>query len=209
MPKVSEEHRDARRQHIILAAYRCFGEKGFHKTTMRDICREADLSPGAVYNYFPGKDDILEALAECGRETHRSLVDSVEQPEHVPAALAAVAGHLVALLEDREVVQSSRIDVRLWGEAIHTPRVRALLQAGLADASARWCEIVNEGLMKRELAVQLDADAVSRVVLALFMGLQVQKVLDPGLDIERCGDVVRALLSGYFVAGRGSESHGG
>src|SRR5690242_15007919 len=61
MPKVSEQHMEARRQQIIDAAYRCFARKGFHQTTMRDIYEEAGLSPGAVYHYFSSKADIIEA----------------------------------------------------------------------------------------------------------------------------------------------------
>jgi len=61
VPKVSEEHADARRQQIIDAAYRCFARKGFHQATMRDIYEEAGLSPGAVYHYFDSKDEIIRA----------------------------------------------------------------------------------------------------------------------------------------------------
>ncbi len=42
----------------------CFAREGFHRTTMQDIFREADLSPGAVYSYFEGKDELIEAIAD-------------------------------------------------------------------------------------------------------------------------------------------------
>ena len=59
MPKVTEEHVEARRRQILSAALRCFAREGFHRTTMQDIFREADLSPGAVYSYFKGKDELI------------------------------------------------------------------------------------------------------------------------------------------------------
>src|SRR3954462_3215845 len=62
MPKVTEEHVDARRRQILSAALRCFARAGFHRTTMQDIFREADLSPGAVYSYFKGKDELIGAI---------------------------------------------------------------------------------------------------------------------------------------------------
>jgi TetR/AcrR family transcriptional regulator, transcriptional repressor of aconitase len=40
MPKVSEEHLDARRRRIVDAAIVCFARDGFHRATMQDICRE-------------------------------------------------------------------------------------------------------------------------------------------------------------------------
>src|SRR5919112_312688 len=62
MPKVTEEHVEARRRQIVSAALRCFAREGFHRTTMQDIFREADLSPGAVYSYFKGKDELIVAI---------------------------------------------------------------------------------------------------------------------------------------------------
>jgi AcrR family transcriptional regulator len=64
MPKVSEQHAAARRRQIVEAASRCFARRGFHRTTMKDIFRESGLSPGAVYTYFFGKDDLIAAVAE-------------------------------------------------------------------------------------------------------------------------------------------------
>src|SRR5262245_4718474 len=62
MPKVTEEHVEARRRQILAAALRSFARDGFHRTTMQDIFREADLSPGAVYSYFEGKDELIRAI---------------------------------------------------------------------------------------------------------------------------------------------------
>jgi AcrR family transcriptional regulator len=37
MPKVTDAHRQARRQQILRAAFACFGREGFHATTVQDI----------------------------------------------------------------------------------------------------------------------------------------------------------------------------
>nr|MDT0667257.1 TetR/AcrR family transcriptional regulator [Micromonospora sp. DSM 115978] len=63
MPRVSQEHLDARRQQIIDAARRRFAVSGFHGTSMQDVLTEAGLSAGAVYRYFPSKESIIEAIA--------------------------------------------------------------------------------------------------------------------------------------------------
>ena len=64
MPKVSEEHLEARRQQIVDAAVQCFARSGIHGTSLDDIRLEADLSRGAVYHYFKSKEDIIDALRE-------------------------------------------------------------------------------------------------------------------------------------------------
>ena len=35
-----------RRTEILAAAQRCFARAGFHKTSMQEICAEAQMSPG-------------------------------------------------------------------------------------------------------------------------------------------------------------------
>src|SRR5262249_31284974 len=62
MPKVTQEHVDARRRQILSAALRAFAREGFHRTTMQDIFREAELSPGAGYSNFTVKDELIAAI---------------------------------------------------------------------------------------------------------------------------------------------------
>ena len=58
-----QRERERRRQQIIVAAKRVFSEKGFSKTTMEDIAREAELSPGTLYLYFKNKDELYASLS--------------------------------------------------------------------------------------------------------------------------------------------------
>ena len=50
----------------MCAAIACFTRKGFHQTTMDDICEGAGLSPGAVYRYFASKDEIIQTTVREG-----------------------------------------------------------------------------------------------------------------------------------------------
>ena len=75
-PDVSEE----RRPQIVEAATQVFIRKGYRKTTMPDIAREAGLSVGGVYWYFKSKDEVVLALLEeifqSDLESMKILLDS-------------------------------------------------------------------------------------------------------------------------------------
>ncbi len=55
--------KEKRRQQIIVAAKKIFSSKGFHKTTMEDIAKKAELSPGTLYLYFKNKDELFASLS--------------------------------------------------------------------------------------------------------------------------------------------------
>ena len=63
MPKLAPKTQHARREHILDAAERCFIGKGFHHATMDDICREAQVSSGALYTYFVSKEALIIGFA--------------------------------------------------------------------------------------------------------------------------------------------------
>jgi len=57
-----KREREMRRQQIMVAAKRVFIQKGFEKSTVEDIAREAELSPGTLYLYFKSKDELYASL---------------------------------------------------------------------------------------------------------------------------------------------------
>jgi AcrR family transcriptional regulator len=57
-----KREREMRRQHIMVAAKRVFTQKGYDKSTVEDIAREAELSPGTLYLYFKSKDELYASL---------------------------------------------------------------------------------------------------------------------------------------------------
>lgn len=58
-----EREKEMRRNQIIAAAKRVIFIKGFNKTTMKDIAKEAELSPGALYLYFKNKEELYASLS--------------------------------------------------------------------------------------------------------------------------------------------------
>ena len=55
---------DRRRRQIADAAVQLFIDKGFHKTTTRQIAGAAGFSIGSLYEYFASKEDILYMVCE-------------------------------------------------------------------------------------------------------------------------------------------------
>ncbi len=68
-----------RRRQIVDAAVELFIEKGFHKTTTRQIAGAAGFSIGSLYEYIKSKEDILYLVCDA-------IHEEIEQ--HVSEALS-------------------------------------------------------------------------------------------------------------------------
>lgn len=78
------------RQAILDAALDLFGERGFFGTTLRDVAAAVGIRESAIYNYFPGKQALFEALIDAEQDVKR---------ERIVAALDEPAGDARAVLE--------------------------------------------------------------------------------------------------------------
>jgi AcrR family transcriptional regulator len=196
VPKVSAEHLAARRSGILKAALRCFSRNGLHATSMKDICRAANLSPGAVYRYFESKEQIVEALADMAGERIHNFLEASGDDEITVDSLADRLEALVRTLERSENVETMRLDIVLWGEALRLPEVKRVYLDGAARLRRSIAELAAAAQAQGDLAPEIDPRAVARSFVALFEGLALQKILEPDLDIEPALAATRALFKG-------------
>lgn len=74
---------DDTRQRLLNVAGRCFAEKGFETTTVRDICSEAGANTAAVNYYFGSKERLyLEAI----KQAHACRAHDIPLPKWPPGA---------------------------------------------------------------------------------------------------------------------------
>lgn len=176
MPKVSEGHRQARREEIIAAAIRAFSAKGFSRASMADIIAESGLSAGAIYGHFSGKRELVAACATELLNRRRGELDLAIERGEVPAPgemLAMLMGGIVRDgLDPRALVQ-------VWAEASLDPELRAIVNQALGMV---------RGAIERALRAWLSAhpehapqgiDEAVRSLLPVLVGL------GPGFILQR------------------------
>lgn len=77
MPKVVPEYKEDAKRRIIQAAIEVIAERGYARTTIDDIARKLGVSKGAVYWYFPSKEDLFqEALQSIQIEMQKVAFDT-------------------------------------------------------------------------------------------------------------------------------------
>jgi AcrR family transcriptional regulator len=198
MPKVSEAHVEARMQQILQAASACFARQGFHKTTMQDICAEAGLSPGAVYRYFPSKEEIIEAMVAERRREGFNLIQAALQMPDSASTLNKLTEIFFSEIDD---VQGCAVDVELWGEAFRNPRIHSALGADLDAVRGAFTAIVGTAQERGDINPAVKADSVAQIMVSLFHGMVIQKSLDPAIDTAAYVEALRAMMTGRFWTG--------
>jgi TetR/AcrR family transcriptional regulator, cholesterol catabolism regulator len=75
-----------KRRQIIDGAVRIFKKKGYHKATVREIAKEANIGLGSIYDYFNSKDDILYLFFSNYADTFFEKVGSLGSQTDAPLA---------------------------------------------------------------------------------------------------------------------------
>jgi AcrR family transcriptional regulator len=199
MPKVTAEYSEARRLQIIDAAYRCFARKGFHQATMRDIYQEAQLSPGAIYHYFQSKDDIIAASFE--RDLQRSIEPLEEALNQTDSLLAL--DHLIDFfftgLASAAELGANRVNIQGWAEALLNPKLLDAITRAFASYRTMLTQLIRQGQQRGVVSTEIDPEAVARILLSLYLGLELQTAWEPGtVEVNQYTAAVKALLHGTF-----------
>jgi AcrR family transcriptional regulator len=198
MPKMTEEHLEARRKQIIEAAAECFIEKGFKKTSMRDICRAAKLSPGAVYNYFTSKEKIIEAIAQTSQEQNVEIIASAAEDDN---PLWSAAKMFFSIAKDPACIRSTGLSLELIAESSVNPQIAKSLTENINASIVKLAEFVRSEQEREMINGDLDQMAVAQVLWAQFMGMNIQVFIDRKINIDKFASVVEAILNGQFLSG--------
>jgi len=67
MPKRDAKYMEAQREGIARAALQVLLDRGIYETSLRDICKAAGVSMGALYTHFATKEEIIIAACALDR----------------------------------------------------------------------------------------------------------------------------------------------
>ncbi|GAA3162986.1 MULTISPECIES: TetR/AcrR family transcriptional regulator [Streptomyces] len=158
------------RDDLLQAAKQCLAERGYARTTVRDIVAASGANLAAINYHFRSRDALLNlAMVESVGEAMRELLAAPADGE---------ADGARARLEKfwAELVGSFGTDRALWAaniealaQALHSPEVRAPMAEGQHRA---------RGELAGLLGPKGDADA-GAVIVTLLNGLLVQWMVDP------------------------------
>jgi TetR/AcrR family transcriptional regulator, transcriptional repressor of aconitase len=184
MPKVSQTYRNARRNQILEAAIVCFSRGGFHRTTMQDIVKQSKLSPGAIYNYFESKEEIIEAIANERHARERLLVTEARKESDVANVLKRIRDVFFGELRNPKERLRRRVSIQLWAEAQRNPKILKIVRRGVNGPHKLLRAIISDAQRQGKFSDEVDPDAAARFMIAAFHGFVLQMEWDAQLKAE-------------------------
>jgi AcrR family transcriptional regulator len=181
MPKVSQEHRDARRAQILDGARRAFSQHGYDGATVARLEEETGLSRGAIFNYFKGKQDLF---LELSVEENRRYVDLLVE-QGLDEAMRAMANEspewLGVLLEIQGRLRHDPEFVRQLDERTDDrDRARVWFRDRQADGTFRD---------------DVDVAHLGRFATMLLNGLALRVAGGDAIDVEPILDLLHDALA--------------
>lgn len=72
----TKEDAELTRQHLLEAAFQLFGENGYDRTSLEQICQLAQVTRGAAYWHFKNKYEIFEnTVKDTLNRIHTSVIE--------------------------------------------------------------------------------------------------------------------------------------
>ncbi len=184
------------RELLLDAARRCLEEKGYARTTARDLVAASGTNLASIGYHFGSKEALLnEAIATAFVEWTEEVNRAVrETPADAP---------LVRLLEGwREMLSRTEANrplivanLEAMAQISRSPELRERMAAAYEECRARIAEVVRESLPDDG---SVDADAVASFIIAVVDGITLQHMADP--ERAPTGEQLVAALGGAVAA---------
>jgi len=191
VPKLKPDTQHARRENILDAAERCFARTGFHRTTMQDICREATVSPGALYVYFASKEDLIAGITERDRSKLAAGLAQVAQAPDLIRALARLAEHY-AVEEPRHKQQ---LVVEIGCHSMRDGPVGDIFRSCDTFVLAQFEALFERAHAEGKIDPGVDYRTLAQAVAVIGDGLFWRRAVDPHFDGAKIIPVVTGMLA--------------
>jgi AcrR family transcriptional regulator len=162
---------------ILAAASGLFAEKGFHRTTTKEIAEAADVAEGTLYNYFDNKNELLLEIINRLGETQGKLSTQDGTVFHDPRQF------FFSMLQSRQVTseQNTAMQQAIMSEILVDKELRQRYYSTLVEPLLTMLEKQLDMRMMLGQIRQQDSRLSARFITSLWIGLFIYQVLDDPL----------------------------
>jgi TetR/AcrR family transcriptional repressor of uid operon len=195
MARKRDPEREAqRRGEILQAAARAFIRDGLRGTSIATICKEAGISPGHLYYYFPSKEALIEAMAEADLAAIRSYAERLVTLDDLLNAAVSSSEFMSFPFDESSNLLGGALAFDLHAEATRNPRIHAIMDRHYRSISALFGERLAAAQKAGGVSSSHDPVKLARLVGAVREGLLVMSAIGPDMVDAEMRGVARRML---------------
>lgn len=202
IPSMIKDERliEQRREQIIEGAVRLFVEKGFYKTTTREIARECGLSIGTMYEYIQSKEDVLFLVCEhIHSELERRLQKVMNEED---TGMESLQKSLKQLFRVMDEMRSLVLLIYQETKSLPKDKMKYVLKKE-EDITDLFTRILEKGM--NDGTIRIDPSSIKLMAHNIMVIGQMWTfrhwALGREYDVEEYTKRQMALLLGEFTAG--------
>ena len=176
------ESEDLRKEQILKSAFNCFSKRGFEMVTMEEIAKDAGLSKGAVYWHFKSKDDLIMALIKNWMKRGENVLYKMALEYPLDQLLYKYPSYVITQMD---LKNHYKFFFHLWARSIENKEVLSPLVENFNETREKAVAFVKVAIEKKLFRPDIDPEALSDTVDAMFYGLMIQWHLDKKMDFEK------------------------
>ena len=196
MPRITDQRREARREQVLEAARACLEEHGLEAVSMEMIIARSGLSTGAVYGYFKGKDQIINAVVTEGTaEMAEDLAPVLTNPEPppLPEFMAQVLRAAVNFGRDKGDINRLLVSLHGWSHSQSDPELKEATRASYSGLRKLFTDVVRRWQAAGTFDATTDPEGVAELLTSITLGFVAQRALAGSADITAQVAALEAL----------------
>lgn len=161
---------------------------------MQDICKEASVSPGALYIYFDSKEALIAGIAERDRAEFQHRFAGIAAAPDLIKALE----HMAAQYFVDEPAHKRLMCIEIGLEATRNRRVDEIYRAVDSEVRSSFETLFQRLADDGRIAPRLDIPTLANVFATIGDGLFWRRATDPAFDSKAVLPAVLAVIEGLL-----------
>lgn len=201
-----KRRKDARPAEIVAAALTVFADKGFASARTEDIAAQAGISKGALYLYFPTKEDLFRAVVQDTMVPNIEALTVQMRAAKMPFA-ELVRQMLPRFAEMVTVTRLGAVTKMVVGESGNFPELaRVWYDSVISKAIAILSELITDAQRRGELRSGDPRTHAFSIMGPMLMGVLWQETFSPmggdAIDLPAVArQHVETVLAGMLAEG--------
>jgi AcrR family transcriptional regulator len=188
-----EERKAKTKSMLVQAAARVIARRGVNGASIEEISESAGFSTGAFYASFKSKDDVFRALLEIDTLESKAMWERIDEAAMGQDRLRT-GGRAIMEIEEWRLL----LFIEILAHAARKPKFRPVVAEYWRSIRSQLSERIERDAREEGRPMPISADDFATVIIALGLGVRLQRLVDS----DEVGEDLYPTVLSLFMTGQ-------